>query len=270
MIDTQAVKSITSRKNTNIQRVKKLLSSSQFRHSERAFMIEGVRLVEEAARSNWTIIEVYYSENLNDRGKQLINDLSQRGIAIFQVSEIIMNDITETESPQGIVAVLGIRQLSLLKEPDFILILDAIRDPGNVGTILRTASAAGVDMVVVAPETADPFSPKVLRAGMGAQLNLPVQVLDWPGIYKFIKTKGDLEVLLADKQGGPEFWNTDLHMPIALIVSNEAVGPSQAARDLSSSILTIPMPGRSESLNAAIAASLIIYEVIRQRQIKEN
>jgi len=266
MINTPVSESITSRKNPHIQRINKLLSSNQYRQSERAFVLEGVRLVEEAAKSEWTITEVFYSEKLNDRGKQLIANLSQRGVAIFQVSDQVMDDITETEKPQGVVAVLSARQLPLSKQPSLILILDAIRDPGNVGTILRTASAAGVDAVIMAPETADPFSPKVLRAGMGAQLNLPVHTLDWSGIRTIIKNHPGIKVLLADTQGGPAFWDTDLRLPVAFIISNEAVGPSQAARELSDGILTIPMPGRSESLNAAIAASLLIYEVLRQRQ----
>ncbi|MGB8252677.1 MAG: RNA methyltransferase, partial [Anaerolineaceae bacterium] len=246
--------------------INKLLLSNQFRQSEQAFVLEGVRLVEEAAKSEWTITEVFYSEKLNDRGKQLIASLSQREVAIFQVSDQVMDDITETETPQGVVAVLGTRQLLPPKQPSLILILDAIRDPGNVGTILRTASAAGVDAVIIAPETADPFSPKVLRAGMGAQLNLPLYTLDWPGIRASIKNHPNMKVLLADTRGGSAFWNTDMRLPVALIISNEAAGPCQAARELSDGILTIPMPGRSESLNAAIAASLLIYEVLRQRQ----
>ena len=266
MIDKSMSEIITSRRNPHIQRINKLLSSNQCRQSERAFVLEGVRLVEEAAKSEWTITEVFYSEKVNDRGKQLLASLSQRGIALFQVSEQVMNNITDTETPQGVVAVLSVRQLPQLKHPNLILILDAIRDPGNVGTILRTACAAGIDIVIIAPETADPFSPKVLRAGMGAQLNLPVWILDWPGISAIIKNHPSMKVLLADTQGGPAFWNTDLRLPVALIVSNEAVGPSRAARELSDGILTIPMPGRSESLNAAIAASLLIYEVLRQRQ----
>ncbi len=266
MKTTQTHESITSTKNPHIQRVRKLISSGQYRQSEQSFVLEGVRLVEEAARSEWSITEVYFSGKLNDRGQKLIESLLRRGSAIYQVSDPVMNDITDTETPQGIVAVLSIKQPPIPKDPTLVLILDAIRNPGNVGTILRTASAAGVDDVIIAPETADPFSPKVLRAGMGAQLNLSIHLSGWSDVKELLMGFAAMRVLLADKQGGPSYWNTNLRSPVALIISNEASGPSRAARELSVGIITIPMPGRSESLNAAIAASLLIYEVLRQRQ----
>jgi TrmH family RNA methyltransferase len=257
---------ITSRKNPRIQRIKKLLSNSQFRKSERAFVVEGVRLVEEAFRSGWRITEILASENLNARGRTLIRDSSFDNSVNYIVPDFILAEITNTETPQGVVAVLEQRQLPFPEKPDFILILDAIRDPGNVGTILRTASAAGVNAVFIAPETADPYSPKVLRAGMGAQLKLPVWQGDWSELVQLIKRRAGLRTFLADTGEGTVYWETPLTQAVALIVSNEASGPSLAARELADGVITIPMPGRCDSLNAAIAASLIIYEVLRQRR----
>ncbi len=101
---------------------------------------------------------------------------------------------------------------------------------------------------------------------MGAQLKMPVLSLQWSEIRATIKVHLGMKVFLADTKGGLDFWNTDLRSPVALIVSNEANGPSQIAREIADGLLTIPMPGKSESLNAAIAASLLVYEALRQRQ----
>jgi TrmH family RNA methyltransferase len=257
---------ITSRRNPRVQRIRKLLSTSQFRHSVHAFVLEGVRLVDEAIHSGWQITELYVSDRVNSRGKTLCNDPSLRDTSRFMVSESVLAEITETETPQGIVAVVVQRELPLPLELKLILILDAIRDPGNVGTILRTASAAGVDAVFIAPDTAAPFSPKVLRAGMGAQLQLPLREMDWSGISRLIKEQSQMKVLLADTHDGGFYWDMDLRPPMAFIISNEATGPSRSARNMADGILTIPMPGNGESLNVAIAASLITYEALRQRK----
>jgi TrmH family RNA methyltransferase len=257
---------ITSRKNSRIQRVKKILSSSSYRQSEKSFVIEGVRLVEEAIASGWTLRELYTSANLNQRGRSLAVDAVKTGCCWMEVSDEVMAEISDTETPQGIVAVLTFQILPLPEKLDFILILDAIRDPGNVGTILRTAGAAGVDAVLTASETADPFSPKVLRSGMGAQLKLPIRYCTWEEISAMIHAQAGMKTILADIGEGSVLWEVPLRQAIAIIISNEASGPSPAARDLADNIITIPMPGNCESLNAAIAASLLIYEVLRQRR----
>jgi RNA methyltransferase, TrmH family len=262
--------SITSRKNPRIQQIKKLLSSAALRQSEGVFIVEGVRLVEEALNSGWALREILVSTGLNTRGRDLFDMAASVKCNRYEVSEAVMAEISDTETPQGIVAVLGMRELPLPDKLEFALVLDAIRDPGNVGTILRTASAAGVNAVLIAPETADPFSPKVLRAGMGAQLKLPVWDCDWPTIKSLVKEKASLKVFLADMGKGVVLWEAPLKEPIALIICNEANGPSPAARALADEVITIPMPGDSESLNAAIAASLLVYEVLRQRQVDVN
>jgi TrmH family RNA methyltransferase len=262
----QSPESITSRKNPRIQQIKKLLSSAAFRQAEGVFIIEGVRLVEEAFASGWVLRDALVSTRLNPRGRDLFDKAVSTACNRYEVSDEVMAEISDTETPQGIVAVVELRKLPLPQKLDFVLVLDAIRDPGNVGTILRTACAAGVNAVLIAPETADPFSPKVLRAGMGAQLMLPVWVCDWQALSLLIKEKACLRVLLADTGDGVAFWKAPLNEAVALIVSNEASGPSLAARNLADGVITIPMPGNIESLNAAIAASLLVYEVLRQRQ----
>jgi TrmH family RNA methyltransferase len=144
----------------------------------------------------------------------------------------------------------------------FVFVPDQLRDPGNLGTMLRTAAAAGVQAVFCPPETADAFSPKVLRAGMGAQFRLPVHTLDWDAITSHLAL---LKVILADMEQGLPYTQADLRPPLALIVGGEAEGASAQAHRLASGFVHIPMPGGVESLNAAVAAGILLFEVVRQR-----
>jgi TrmH family RNA methyltransferase len=174
-----------------------------------------------------------------------------------------MQSLSETETSQGVLAVLERSQLPIPDSPDFLLILDQIRDPGNLGTLLRSASAAGVHAALLPPETADAFAPKVVRAGMGAHFRLPVQKMDWGEIEQVCKA-GRLQVYLAD-MNGQSCWGTDLSGPLALIVGAEAEGASEPAKTLSNATVSIPMPGKAESLNASVAGAVLMFEVVRQR-----
>jgi TrmH family RNA methyltransferase len=180
-----------------------------------------------------------------------------------EVSASLMQSISDTEASQGILAVLQFTNLPLTNSPTFLLIPDQIRDPGNLGTLIRSADAAGADAVLIPPETTDPFAPKVVRAGMGAHFRLPILSMGWEEISQVGKAAG-LRVLLAD-MNGKSFWETDLRPPLALIVGGEAEGASEAARKLASQRIKIPMAGKTESLNAAVAGSVLMFEVMRQR-----
>jgi len=142
------------------------------------------------------------------------------------------------------------------------LILDKIRDPGNLGTLLRSAQAAGVDLVLIPPETSDPFAPKVVRSGMGAHFRLPILHADWNEIRARL---GKTPVYLAETENAIPCWETDFKSALALVVGGEAEGASPEARELASQNVVIPMPGGMESLNAAVAGSVLMFEVVRQR-----
>lgn len=252
---------ITSPQNSRIKLVRALLGRSKERHEERAFVVEGVRLVEEAVSSYWELRFVLYDESLNERGTSDLERLRSRGVDVEAVSISLMKSLSETETPQGILAVVELRELSLPNHPDFILIPDRIRDPGNLGTLLRTAAAAGVQGVFLPPETTDAFAPKVIRAGMGAHFRLPIHSLGWGEIYEKLKS---LQVYLAHMDG-PSFWETDLRQPLALIIGGEAEGASDEARKLATREISIPMSEGIESLNAGVAGSVLMFEVVRQR-----
>ncbi|MDL1927272.1 RNA methyltransferase [Anaerolineae bacterium AMX1] len=140
---------------------------------------------------------------------------------------------------------------------------DQIRDPGNLGTLIRSADAAGVDAALIPPETADPFAPKVVRAGMGAHFRLPILSMGWEDI---VRESEGLQVWLADMDGEP-CWQADLRAPLALIVGGEAEGASAAARRLATRQVKIPMAGKAESLNAAVAGSVLMFEAMRQKTV---
>src|SRR5690606_14915240 len=144
------------------------------------FVAEGVRLIEEAVNSNWEIKFVLYDETLSERGKKKVESL--KNIEVEEVSPSVMKSISETESPQGILAVLSYSQLPIPNSPTFIRSPDQIRDPGNLGTLHRAAIATGVQAVLSPPETTDAFAPKVLRSGMGADFKVPICEMSWEEI----------------------------------------------------------------------------------------
>ncbi|MCJ7432151.1 MAG: RNA methyltransferase [Anaerolineales bacterium] len=254
---------ITSSQNTKIKTVRALQGRSKERREAGAFLIEGVRLVEEAIAADWPFRFALYDEALSERGVLLVESLKSRGVECEIVSTSIIKSLSETETPQGVLAVLELTNLPIPNLPTFILIPDQIRDPGNLGTLLRSAAAAGVDAVLLPPETTDAFAPKVVRSGMGAHFRVPIHSMTWDEIEQVGKLAG-LQVFLADMNGKP-CWDTDLRQPLALIVGGEAEGASESAHRLATMSISISMPGNAESLNAAVAGSVLMFEVERQR-----
>lgn len=254
---------ITSNQNSKIKLVRALLGRAKERREAGAFVAEGVRLVEEAVKANWTCRFALYDETLSERGKSQVESLKLRGVDVEEVSPSVMKSISETETPQGILAVVENSQLPIPDSRNFILIPDQIRDPGNLGTLLRSAAASGVQAVLLPPETTDAFAPKVLRSGMGAHFRLPIHSMGWEEIEKVVKSES-LQVYVADMDG-QSCWGVDLTQPVALIVGNEAEGVSESARKLANGKISIPMSGETESLNAGVAGSVLMFEVMRQR-----
>lgn len=252
---------ITSSQNPKLKLVRALLGRAKERRAAGAFVVEGVRLVEEAQAGNWRFRFALYDASLNERGSSLVEQLLSRGVDVEEVSEHLMKSLSDTETPQGILAVLEFNRLPVPNSPNFLLIPDQIRDPGNLGTLFRTAAAAGVQAVFIPPETTDAFAPKVVRSGMGAHFRLPIQAMRWEKIRRETK---DLQVYLADMDGKP-CWESDLRQPLALIVGSEAEGASDQAREVATQKISIPMSGDIESLNAGVAGSVLMFEVVRQR-----
>jgi len=260
---------ITSVQNPKIQWLRKLQSQSKFRRAEGAFVLEGVRLAEEALQAGWPALLVLHSEALSERGQAVVTGFAQRGVPVEAATPAAFKAASDTETPQGLLVVLKLQPLPLPGSLNFVLIPDGVRDPGNLGTLLRTAAAAGAQAVLLPPGTTDAYAPKVLRAAMGAHFRLAVLALDWAEIHQVLLARPHpLQIYLADAAQGLHHTQADLKIPLALIVGGEAAGASEQAIALTNQRLHIPMPGGMESLNAAVAAAILMFEVVRQRAIR--
>jgi TrmH family RNA methyltransferase len=257
---------ITSVHNPRVQAVRKLLAQPKARREQGEFVIEGVRLAEEALHASWEARLVLFTAKLDQRAQAVVDGFTAQGVSVERVSDSVMDAISQTETSQGILTVLAIKPLPLPTSPHFVLILDGLRDPGNLGTILRSATAAGVQVVLLTPGCADAWSPKVVRAGMGAQFRLPIESLGWPELKRTLTQSGsNLRVFLADSSTGIPYTRADFRPSLALIIGSEAAGAGPESHSLAEIKVHIPMAGGSESLNAAAAASILLFEVQRQR-----
>ena len=257
---------ITSTHNPKIQWLRQLQGQAKARREAGAFIVEGVRIAEEALSAGWPALFVLHTEQLAPRGQAVVAGFTQRGAPAEIATEAVFKAASDTETPQGLLVALKLQPLPLPPNLDFVLIPDGVRDPGNLGTLLRTAAAAGVQAVLLPPGTTDAYAPKVVRSAMGAHFRLAVQPMDWPAIQRIIHLPGHpLHIYLADSGGGQPYTQADLRLPLALIVGGEAEGASPPAIALVDERLHIPMPGGMESLNAAVAAAILMFDVVRQR-----
>jgi len=192
---------ITSPHNPKIQLIRSLLNKRSERDGKSLFVAEGVRLVEEAVNSPYKIESVVYSEALSERGRKLLPLLAQKGIAVDEVPAGILDSISDTENSQGILAVIHQGDFAEPSALNFILIIDEMRDPGNLGTIFRTAAAAGVQFILLTKGTVDPYSPKVVRSAMGAHFHLHLAGRNWQQISAFC-SKYNLPVIVSDAGRG--------------------------------------------------------------------
>jgi TrmH family RNA methyltransferase len=258
---------ITSGQNSKIKLMRALQGRPKERRAAGAFLAEGVRLVEEALAAGWPFRFALYGEGLGERGRELVGQLEAKRVEVEPVSDRLLQSISETEASQGLLAVLDHRPLPIPGNLDFVLLPDAIRDPGNLGTLLRSAAAAGVQAVLIPPETTDAFAPKVVRAGMGAHFHLPIHPLTWDEIRVHLS---GLKVYLAEAGGSLTCWQADFRSRLALIVGGEAQGASVQASQSAAQRVCIPMSGKMESLNAAAAGAILMFEVVRQRAVNSN
>jgi TrmH family RNA methyltransferase len=255
---------ITSARNPKIQWVRALQSRPKERREARRFVVEGVRLAEEALQAGWEAELVLYSPELSGRGLQVVERFVGQGAAVEQVEAGVLRAASDTQNPQGLLAILPTVELPFPEKLTFLFIPDGVRDPGNLGAMLRTAAAAGVEAVCLPPGAADPFAPKVVRAAMGAHFRLPLRHCSWEEIAALAGANG-LRLYLADVAGGEAYTRADLRLPLALVIGGEAEGAGSEAQSLAQGRLHIPMPGGVESLNAASAAAVLLFEVLRQR-----
>jgi len=280
------VEKITSRQNPLVKRFRRVRAGSERHH----IFLEGVRLVEEAIAANAHFETVAFTAALegSERGLRLIDALQKVPCRGAHVSPQVMQAIADTDSPQGIAAIVSrpFRTLDDLFAGDLrlIVIADQLQDPGNLGTIIRTAEAAGADGLVTTRYTVDPFNHKALRASMGAALRLPmVTDADRASLVQLCRAHG-LKFVASRLPAAPKpgviedaaraakvhaYTDADLTAPLALIVGKEASGVSDAMTTAADEFVFIPMAAAVESLNVSAAAAILLYEVVRQRGATE-
>ncbi len=253
---------ITSLSNAKVKFVRSL-ARRRARYAARQFVIEGVNNIEEAIGAGITPALAFFTmaAAAEPRAHALLERLRAIVSPVLEVSEAVMQAMSNTETPSGILAVVPFVGLPLPASPGFVLVLDAVRDPGNVGTILRSAWAAGADAVMLAAGTADPYNDKVIRSAMGAHFHVPLRVESWPAIGDMVRPIP--HIYLADARGEMVYTRADWSRPVALIVGGEAEGASDAARRLATEHVKIPMRAGAESLNAAMAATVLLFEAAR-------
>lgn len=255
---------IVSKDNPRIKLVRSL-ASSHGRKKSGLYFIEGARLVEEAIEANEDILFIVYSSDFSDNA--LMKLIIDNGIDNFSVLPDVFVNIADTATPQGVLAVLkqqqnDWREITML-ERCLLLILDAVQDPGNVGTMIRTADAMGFSAIVAGRGTADQYNPKVLRAAMGSSFHVPVYN-DVPLSEALTELVERTSVLAAVPRGGIAVNEAPLAERTAIVIGNEARGIDEEVMHKTTCTVSIDMPGRAESLNASIAAGIIMYEVSRR------
>jgi TrmH family RNA methyltransferase len=252
---------ISSLSNPKVKLVRRLQADRRFRARRQQFVVEGTRWLKELESYLDSVDSIFYTQEWLDQAgfQDFIDRAPSRA---FQVSGEVMAAMSSTETSPGIAAVINAELRPIAATPTFLLILDQISNPGNLGTILRTAAAAGADGVLLTPGSVDIFNPKVVRGSMGAVLRLPVRQCSWTQIRTI--TEG-MSVWIAAADGSVAYTAVNWQQTSALIIGNEAHGAGQEAYGLAEGAVSIPMSSKTESLNAAIAAGIILFEVVRQR-----
>jgi RNA methyltransferase, TrmH family len=232
------------------------------------FVAEGVRAVEELMRSDLRVAGVLTAPQLDGapRGTALRELMSRRGVEVSAVNDAEFRSAAETESPQGVLAIAEIptHSLSDLSGREFVrlLVLDAVQDPGNVGTILRTAAALGADATVALPGTVDLWNAKVVRGAMGASFRHPAFHVTTQALAAFLEAE-NIELWGADTDGQPV---NDSSPPgrLALAVGNEGAGLSSSIRDLATKLVSLPISSAVESLNVSVATGILLYQLRKE------
>jgi TrmH family RNA methyltransferase len=237
------------------------------------FLAEGPHLVEMAAAAGSTIGEVFYTLEfgLTDTGKVLLSRLTAATPcpgAFIEVPDNIFSKISDTQAPQGILALVSSMEWTLdklaLGRLPLVSVCDGISDPGNLGTIIRVSDAAGADAVILLPDSCDPYSPKAVRATAGSIFNIPVVSAGCEELIDYLADK-NITIYAADVRAERSLYEIDLRLSCALVFGNESRGVSGCMLVRAGKSLKIPIAGKAESLNAAMSAAICLYEAVRQR-----
>ena len=252
---------ITSHANPRIKALVGLRDRST-RDSQRLFVVEGPRLVERALAAGHQLVEVFYDPSRFDPGPLT-------GPSLYSCSAEVLSRASYRASGEGVIAVLRQFDLGLsglaLPEAPLILVAEGIEKPGNLGAILRTADAVGADAVIAVDPEIDPFNPNVVRSSTGALFTVPMAVTGLENLVDWLREAG-IRLIGADPSADHDLWNIDFTLPCALLVGAEHGGLTDRARQAADGLVSIPMRGTTDSLNASVTIALLAYEALRQRR----
>ena len=246
---------ITSKDNEIIKNIKKL-HDKKYRID--SYIVEGIKMVKEAISENQLIELIAIREDFEIK-------FDTKNIKIITVSSKVFDDISDVKTPQGILAVIKKKPNKQIEtNTDYILALDSLQDPGNMGTIIRTADSANINQIIINKTTVDPYSSKVIRSTMGAiyRMNI-IEVENLESTLKELQSKS-FKVITTDLKAEKSIYDINYNRTI-VVIGNEANGVSQEVLEIADERVIIPMLGKTESLNASIAASIMIYEHVRQK-----
>ena len=253
---------IESKDNSLFKETKKL-KERRNRNKEGKYLIEGFRLIQEAYKANMEIEYLIINEGSEEKMNEYLSEYLNSS-DIYTIKNNLFISLTSTETPQGAIAVVKNREVSKDVKGEFFLLCDKVQDPGNLGTIIRTAHAAGVDGIILTKGTVDIYNEKVIRSTMGSLFYVPI-IQEDKNLSFIKKLKDDGFSLVATSlQESKDFFKSDLKGKIILSVGNEGNGISEEIFLLADKKVKIPMPGGAESLNVAIATSIILFEKVRQ------
>jgi TrmH family RNA methyltransferase len=254
-----------------VQRLRRLLARRSARTAESCFVVEGTKLLGEALDAGCAVESVYWDPSAGGDPGPMVERCLARGLRVYELEAGILGRVADTVTPQPVLAVVPVVDVALadlarVGPPDLVVVCAGVRDPGNAGTVLRSAEAAGVAAVVFCDGSVDLYNPKTVRASAGALFHVPVvaggpvaAVLDQLGRWGLAR-------LGTVARGGEDYTTVDLRRPTAVVLGNEAAGLPSDLDALLDGGLTIPMTGRSESLNVGMAADVVCVEAARQRR----
>ena len=256
---------ITSKDNEIVKNIKKL-KDKKYRDEENKYIVEGIKMVKEAIIENAKIDKIVVCEDCANNGtieKELLYEIAKYNCVY--VTEKVFESITDVSNPQGILAVIEKNnEENISYDEDVILVLDGIQDPGNLGTILRTLDSVNLKQIVLSENTADPYNPKVVRSTMGAIYR--VNIIRSKNIIESLKDmkNNNYQIATTSLETSESIYDIDFNKK-AIVIGNEANGVSKEVQDLSDIKMKIPMLGKTESLNAAVATGIILYEYVRRK-----
>ena len=261
---------ITSRQNRRILETRKL---SERKHRQRSgrFLVEGVKLLELGLAAGASPVEAFYCPRQAGPAAQAVaQHLQAAGAELLEVTPEVMDALAERDAAEGIVATFALFERSpdepLLSGNELVLVVDRLQDPGNLGTLIRTADAVGASAVALVEPCVDPFDPKTVRGSMGSIFHVPlVRSKDGPGLLESFRASG-LRVVGTDAQVGVDWGEGLWQGGVALILGNEARGISPDLRPSVDAWTRLPIAGRAESLNVAVAGGVLMYAWLRERE----